>query len=444
MPDATPSATPLARTLPRVWGVGALCHAIADTLDARFNPVRVAGEISGFVRAASGHCYFSLKDDSGQIRCAMFKRAASGLDFAPRDGQRVEVSGRLGVYEQRGELQLVVESMVRAGEGTLFEQFLLLKAKLEAQGLFDPAHKRPLPRRVRGIGLVTSLGAAALHDVVTALQRRVPHIPVVLAPASVQGQGAALEICQALQQLYALAPPATGALQAGAVPIDVILLVRGGGALEDLWSFNDETLARTLFDSPVPVVAGIGHETDFTIADFVADLRAPTPTAAAELCAPARQEAMIGAAQLQDRLQTAAYRLLDRRAQALDMATARLGRPSATLARRQLALAGAGQRLSHALPQRLQARAVALQRAQAALAVAAQRSLQAQTHRVASLELRLGLLDPRLVLARGYAWLTDTQGQALTQVAQLHPGQAVQATLADGTAALQVQSVAIH
>lgn len=444
MPDDITSATPLSRTPPRVWGVGALCHAIADTLDARFNPVRVAGEISGFVRAASGHCYFSLKDDSGQIRCAMFKRAASGLDFAPRDGQRVEVSGRLGVYEPRGELQLVVESMARAGEGTLFEQFLLLKAKLEAQGLFDPAHKRPLPRRVRGIGLVTSLGAAALHDVVTALQRRVPHIPVVLAPASVQGQGAAAEICQALQQLYALALPAPGTLQAGAVPIDVILLVRGGGALEDLWSFNDETLARTLFDSPVPVVAGIGHETDFTIADFVADLRAPTPTAAAELCAPARQEAMIGAAQLQDRLQTAAYRLLDRRAQALDMATSRLGRPSATLARRQLALSSAAQRLGHALPQRLQARAVALQRAQAALAVAAQRSLQAQTHRVASLELRLGLLDPRLVLARGYAWLTDAQGQALTQVAQLHPGQAVQATLADGTAALQVQSVAAN
>lgn len=444
MPDLTTSATPLSRTPPRVWGVGALCHAIADTLEARFNPVRVAGEISGFVRAASGHCYFSLKDDSGQIRCAMFKRAASGLDFAPRDGQRVEVSGRLGVYEPRGELQLVVESMARAGEGTLFEQFLLLKAKLEAQGLFDPAHKRPLPRQVRGIGLVTSLGAAALHDVVTALQRRVPHIPVVLAPASVQGQGAAAEICQALQQLYALALPAPGAPQTRAVPIDVILLVRGGGALEDLWSFNDETLARALFDSPVPVVAGIGHETDFTIADFVADLRAPTPTAAAELCAPARQEAMDGAALLQDRLQTAAYRLLDRRAQALDMATARLGRPSANMARRQLALAGAAQRLGHALPQRLQARVVALQQTQAALAVAAQRSLQAQTHRVASLELRLGLLDPRLVLARGYAWLTDAQGQALTQAAQLHPGQAVQATLADGTAALQVQSVAAN
>ncbi|MDH4480965.1 MAG: exodeoxyribonuclease VII large subunit [Rhodoferax sp.] len=443
MPDVTPTSTapPLTRTPPRVWSVGALCHAIADALDARFNPVRVAGEISGFVRAASGHCYFSLKDESGQIRCAMFKRAAIGLDFAPRDGQRVEVSGRLGVYEPRGELQLVVESMARAGEGTLFEQFLLLKAKLESQGLFDPAHKRPLPRRVRGIGLVTSLGAAALHDVVTALQRRVPHIPVVLAPASVQGVGAAAEISRALQQLYALALPGPDAPGTDAVPIDVILLVRGGGALEDLWSFNDETLARTLFDSPVPVVAGIGHETDFTIADFVADLRAPTPTAAAELCAPARQEALDAAAQLQDRLQTAAYRLLDRRAQALDLATSRLGRPSAGLAGRQLALAASAQRMAHALPQRLQARAVALQRTQAALSVAAQRSLQAQTHRLASLELRLGLLDPRLVLARGYAWLTNAQGQALTQAGQMHPGQVVTATLADGTAALEVQSV---
>jgi exodeoxyribonuclease VII large subunit len=421
-----------------------LCHAIADALDARFNPVRVSGEISGYVRAASGHCYFSLKDEGGQIRCAMFKRAAGGLDFAPRDGQRVEVSGRLGVYEPRGELQLVVESMARAGEGTLFEQFLLLKAKLEAQGLFDPAHKRPLPRQVRGIGLVTSLGAAALHDVVIALQRRVPHIPVVLAPASVQGQGAAAEICQALQHLYALALPAPGGPQGEAIAIDVILLVRGGGAMEDLWSFNDEILARTLFDSPVPVVAGIGHETDFTIADFVADLRAPTPTAAAELCAPARQEANDALAQLQDRLQTASYRLVDRRAQALDMVTARLGRPSAALARRQLALASVAHRLKHALPQRLQDRAVALTRAQAALGVAFQRCLQGQTHRLASLELRLGLLDPRLVLARGYAWLTDSQGHALTQAAQFHPGQSVLANLADGTVALEAQSINVQ
>ena len=437
-------ASPAIRKAPQVWSVGALCHAIADALDAGFNPVRVAGEISGFVRAASGHCYFSLKDESGQIRCAMFKRAAGGLDFAPRDGQRVEVSGRLGVYEPRGELQLVVESMARAGEGTLFEQFLQLKAKLEAQGLFDAAHKRPMPRQVRGIGLVTSLGAAALHDVVTALQRRAPHIPVVLAPASVQGAGAAAEICQALQQLYAMAVAGPHSGVAGAVPIDVILLVRGGGAMEDLRAFNDEALARTVFDSPVPVVAGIGHETDFTIADFVADLRAPTPTAAAELCAPARQEALDAAAWLQDRMQTAAYRALDRRAQALDLATSRLGRPSATVARMQLAVAAVAQRLGQALPQRLHGPQVALERLQTGLGVAGQRALQIQAHRLAALDLRLGLLDPRLVLARGYAWLSDAQGQALTHAAQLQVGQVIEAILADGKAALCVESVAAN
>ena len=281
---------PVRHAAPQVWSVGALCHAIADALEARFNPVRVAGEISGFVRAASGHCYFTLKDSSGQLRCAMLKRAASGLGFVPREGQRVEVSGRLGVYEPRGELQLVVEAMVLAGEGNLYEQFVLLKGRLHAEGLFEAERKKPLPKRVRGIGVVTSLGAAALHDVVSALQRRVPHIPVLIAPASVQGANAAAELVQALQALYVLAAPAQAqdsgaAAQAGTLQVDVILLVRGGGAMEDLWSFNDEALARVLAQSPVPVISGIGHETDFTMADFVADLRAPTPTAAAELCA---------------------------------------------------------------------------------------------------------------------------------------------------------------
>ena len=256
----------------RVWGVGALCRAVADALDARFNPVAVRGEISGFSRAVSGHCYFSIKDATGQIRCAMFKRAAGMLDFSPKDGELVELRGRLGVYEARGDLQLVVESMRRAGQGALFEQFLRLKAQLEGEGLFDPAHKRDLPLMPRAIGVVTSLGAAAWHDVVTALQRRVPHIPVRLAPAAVQGAGAAQALVQALQQLYAqtaLHNPST------TQPVDVILLVRGGGSMEDLWSFNDEQLARTMAVSPVPIICGVGHETDFTIADFVADVRAP-------------------------------------------------------------------------------------------------------------------------------------------------------------------------
>ncbi|MFO0490231.1 MAG: exodeoxyribonuclease VII large subunit, partial [Curvibacter sp.] len=263
----------------RIWQVGALCRAIADALDTRFNPVAVRGEISGFSRAASGHCYFTLRDEAAQLRCAMFRRAASLLDFSPGDGELVELRGRLGIYEARGDLQLIVESMTRAGQGAWFEQFLRLKGRLEAEGLFDPARKRKPPLMPRAIGVVTSLGAAALHDVVTTLQRRVPNIPVLIAPAPVQGSSAPAAIVAALQQLYGLA-------QRGR--LDVILLVRGGGSLEDLWAFNDEVLARAVFQSPVPLVSGVGHETDFTIVDFVADLRAPTPTAAAELVAEPR------------------------------------------------------------------------------------------------------------------------------------------------------------
>ncbi len=190
---------------PHVWEVGALCRAVSDALQARFNPVAVRGELTGFSRAASGHCYFSIKDGQGQIRCAMFKRVASLMGFSPRDGELVEVRGRIGVYEARGDLQLVVESMERAGQGALFEQFLRLKARLEAEGLFDGARKRELPLFPRAIGVVTSPGAAAWHDVMTALKRRVPHIPVVLVPALVQGAQAPASIIRALQTLYGMA-----------------------------------------------------------------------------------------------------------------------------------------------------------------------------------------------------------------------------------------------
>ena len=431
---------PVRRATPQIWSVAALCHAIADALDARFNPVRVSGEISGFVRAASGHCYFSLKDSGGQLRCAMFKRAASGLAFAPREGQRVEVSGRLGVYEPRGELQLVVEAMVEAGEGNLYEQFVLLKARLQAEGLFEPDRKKPLPMRVRGIGVVTSLGAAALHDVVSALQRRVPHIPVLIAPASVQGATAATELVQALESLYALAAP-PAATVAGAMPIDVILLVRGGGAMEDLWSFNDEALARVLAHSPVPVISGIGHETDFTIADFVADLRAPTPTAAAELCAQPLEQLRQAAGQLQLRLQTAGWRALDRQSQRLDQVASRAGRPAALVSRLHLGLSSVGQRMAYAPTQHLQAQQTRMLASQSKLRNAAHQSAERQRSRLAQLGVRLGALDPQLVLGRGYAWLQDETGQALTGTAQMQIGQRVQARLSDGTADLQVQTL---
>ena len=443
-------AFPVRRAAPQVWSVAALCHAIADALDARFNPVRVAGEISGFVRAASGHCYFSLKDSGGQLRCAMFKRAASGLAFAPREGQRVEVSGRLGVYEPRGELQLVVEAMVEAGEGNLYEQFVLLKARLQAEGLFEAERKKMLPKRIRGIGVVTSLGAAALHDVVTALQRRVPHIPVLIAPASVQGAHAAKELAQALQALYALAQRSAevgGGTDASvispknAVPIDVILLVRGGGAMEDLWSFNDEALARVLALSPVPVISGIGHETDFTIADFVVDLRAPTPTAAAELCAQPLEQLRQAAGQLQLRLQTAVLRTLDRESQRLDQVASRAGRPAALVSRLQLRLSSVGQRMAYAPTQHLQIQQTRMLASQAKLRNAVHQSAERQRSRLAQLGVRLGALDPQLVLGRGYAWLEDETGRPLTETAQMQIGQHVQARLSDGTADLQVQTL---
>ena len=425
------------RLAAQVWQVGALCHAISDALQARFNPVRVAGEISGFVRAASGHCYFTLKDNEGQLRCAMFKRAATGLQFVPRDGQRVEVSARVSVYEPRGELQMVVEAMVPAGEGSLYEQFMQIKARLAAQGLFDAERKRPLPVHVRGIGVITSLGAAALHDVVSALQRRVPHIPVLLAPASVQGAGAAAEIMDALRTLYALAEqPASDGMA-----IDVILLVRGGGAMEDLWSFNDEALAQLIARSPVPLISGVGHETDFTMADFVADLRAPTPTAAAELCAQSAEVLLDTVQRIDERLQAAWARSLERQGQGLDRLAMRLGRPAALVGRLREAWAGVQQRLAHAPLAQLQRQQSEVLRLQTALRAALVQEVARLRTRQDRMALHLDMLDPRLVLSRGYAWLEGNEGQAITQVAQLQPGQAVQARLSDGVADLQVRQV---
>ncbi len=431
----------LGPVVPRVWKVGALCHAIADALDARFNPVTVVGEMTGFSRAASGHCYFSLKDETGQIRCAMFRRAAASLGFAVRDGDRVEVSGRLGVYEPRGELQLVVESMRPAGQGTLFEDFLKLKAKLEQEGLFDPERKRVLPAMPRGIGVVTSLGAAALHDVVTALQRRVPHIPVVLAPASVQGDNAPRELVQALRALYALA--ADGPENKG-VHIDVIVLVRGGGSMEDLWSFNNEDLARAIAQSPVPVICGVGHETDFTIADFVADLRAPTPTAAAELVCESRQVWLGAIDFLEDRLTSAVTRFVDRQDQRLDLTATRMGRPSGLANRQRVALLDCEQRMRSALRAAMQGHLARCTQAQSELVAGVRQCAQLERERSERAALRLGLLDPSLVLQRGYAWLTVGDAQPVSSVAQVGIGAQVQATLVDGVVALTVDGVRVN
>jgi exodeoxyribonuclease VII large subunit len=436
--------------------VSALCRAVADTLDAQFNPVNVRGELSGFSRAASGHCYFSIKDDTGQIRCAMFRRAASLVDFVPREGELVEVRGRLGVYEARGDLQLIVESMERAGQGALFEQFLRLKAKLEAEGLFDPAHKRALPTQPRAIGVVTSLGAAAWHDVMTALQRRVPHIPVLMAPALVQGVGAAATLVQALQNLYAFTAEDNPLFP----PVDVILLVRGGGSMEDLWSFNDENLARCVAQSPVPLICGVGHETDFTIADFVADVRAPTPTAAAEMAATDRNVGLEALSVLEHRLNRGLLRQQDRQAQRLDSVASRLGvgltrqqerqsqrlanvaarlsRPQALLVQHRQWLDPLAHRLHTGVQGELTDRGHRLDRLTDRLGFSRGQQVQQRAQRLERAALRLSSVDPHRVLERGYAWLSDDKGQALTHADQFQPGQSVQATLSDGVVPLTV------
>ena len=415
-----------AELTPRIWGVGVLCRAIADAIEARFNPIAVRGEVSGFTRASSGHCYFTLKDPQGQLRCAMFKRSAQMLNFAPKDGQSVEVFGRLGVYEPRGELQLVVESMRTTGQGTWFEQFLKLKAQLEAEGLFNADRKRPIPERPRAIGIVTSLGAAALHDVATALQRRVPHIPVVLSPALVQGADAPASLLQALQALSAKPE------------IDVILLVRGGGSLEDLWAFNDEQLARAIVACPVPIISGVGHETDFTIADFCADLRAPTPTAAAELCAVSQADLVHQVMGLQELMQNLVHRQIDKSSQGLDLAQSRIGRPSQAISQQVLRVT----RLEQSMLQRMASITQACQHdlinKKAHLQGALGQTLQNSQQRVQRSQLRLGLLNPRLVLERGFAWLSDEKGVAISSVNQTKVGQSVQATLSDGLVDLSV------
>lgn len=419
---------------PRAWSVAGLLLAVADALQARLGAVAVRGELSGFSRAASGHCYFTLKDADGSaavLRCAMFRRAAGLLEFRPADGQQVELRGRITVYEARGELQCVVEAMQPLGAGSLYELFLRLKAKLETAGLFDAARKRPLPAYPRAVGVVSSTGAAALHDVLTAIRRRAPHVAVVVYPSLVQGPQAPAQLAQAI------------ALAGQRAEVDVLIVCRGGGSLEDLWAFNDEQVVRAIAASVLPVVCGVGHETDLTLAELAADLRAPTPTAAAELATPLRAEALQRLQALADRARLAVRRRLDNQAQRLDRLGLQMGRPARLLGRQATALDRQAARLTQALAQ-------ALQRRQAQLPLLAQRLQQAVAWQLARrgdrldrLGLRLQGNDPQQVLSRGYAWLADDQGRAVTQARGLVPGQALQAQWADGRAAVEVRALTL-
>jgi exodeoxyribonuclease VII large subunit len=415
------------------WSVAALLLAVADALAARLGSVTVRGEISGLSRATSGHCYFTLKDASGAaaaLRCVMFKRAAALAAVASADGQQVQARGRLAVYEPRGDLQFVVESLERVGSGSLYEEFLRLRARLEAQGLFDPARKRALPGHPATLGIVTSLGAAALRDVLTTLARRAPQVRAIVYPSLVQGSEAPAALVEALGQA------------ARRREVEVLLLVRGGGSLEDLWSFNDERVVRAVAASPIPVVCGVGHETDVTLCDFAADVRAPTPTAAAELAAPARVERLAQVEGLAARLLRAGRSRIDRWAQGLDLLAHRVARPASRLAAERERLEAWRSRLPRAMTNRLvrehegtAIRDRALQRAVGA----AQRQLD---ERLLALQARLEAAHPQHVLRRGFAWLEDDHGQAIPGVATLQPGQRVQTVMVDGRAQLRVEDIA--
>lgn len=409
-----------------------LVEAISQSLAERFSVVVVGGEITGFTRAASGHCYFCLKDADGQsasLRCAMFRRAAAMLDFSPGEGLLVEVRGRVAVYEPRGELQFVVEAMRRAGAGSLYEQFLKLRARLAAEGLFDAASKRALPVHPRRIGVITSAAGAALHDVLTALARRAPHVEVVVYPSPVQGAEAPPALVQALRTANARAE------------VDVLLLVRGGGSLEDLWAFNDERVVRAVASSALPVVCGVGHETDVSLCDLAADLRAPTPTAAAELAAPARDALLQQLAALERGLALRLDHRLQSLGQRLDRLALRLARPSDALARQRRRLELLAQRAAAAPGRRLELHRQRLEHLGPRQQRAAAELLRRHAVRLDGLQARLQALDPQHVLARGYAWLDDGRGGAITSVQALQPGADVRAVLADGSAELRVLGV---
>lgn len=433
-----------------VLTVSEVNRRIAGLLERNFPLGWVRGEISNFTRAGSGHWYFSLKDAGAQIRCVMFKGRNQYADFTPREGEAVEVRALVTLYEARGELQLSVEAIRRAGLGNLYEAFLRLKAALEAQGLFDADRKRPLPRHPRAIGVVTSLQAAALRDVLTTLRRRAPHVPVVVYPVPVQGAGASERIAAMLERVNARAE------------VDVVILCRGGGSIEDLWAFNEEPVARAVAASGIPIVAGVGHETDVTIVDFVADVRAPTPTAAAELVSPDRARMLRDVGRDWDALSAQFRRQLDRRAQTVDWLARRLRSPQAQMRERRtqlahlegrlrFALTGRVQRAEHlqrlltmrlnaARPDAMQER-TRLQQAEARLARAMRDTLSRAQEGLARQHTGLELLAPQRTLERGYAVLLDEKGHAIRDPNALHARAHIEARLAQGTADIEIARV---
>ncbi|MDD2833982.1 MAG: exodeoxyribonuclease VII large subunit [Methylotenera sp.] len=378
-----------------------------DVLEQNFPLFWLTGEVSNFTRAASGHWYFSLKDASAQVRCVMFKGRNSYVDFTPREGDKIEARCTVTLYEARGDFQLTVEFVQRAGLGALFEAFEKLKNKLSREGLFDDAIKRSIPAQPKKIGIVTSPDAAALRDVLTTLKRRMPNIPVILYPTPVQGQGAAQSIANAIHQANARAE------------CEVLIICRGGGSIEDLWQFNEEIVARAIASCAIPTISGVGHETDFTICDFVADKRAATPTAAAELASPSREGLINALKQLKSQLSRNMQFILNQHEQALDYLARRLISPTQQLAQQKLQLEQLGYRLHAAM----------------------QQTLNTKQQHVLRLSQNLAHLNPKSVLTRGYALVQTKSGAIVSTSGQLKSGDEVTLTLGAGTAEAVIQNI---
>ena len=389
--DFSPAGAP-------VLSVSQLVRSARDMLERRFPLQWIAGEISNLRPASSGHLYFTIKDEAAQVDCIMFKSRAATLDWEPAEGLRVEVRALVTLYEPRGRFQLNVEAMRRAGLGPLYERFLKLKDKLGREGLFDPDIKRRIPEHPRQIGVVTSLAAAALRDVLTTLRRRNASIPVIVYPAPVQGEGAAAKLAQVLAAANARAE------------CDVLLLVRGGGSIEDLWQFNEEVLARAIRASRIPVVVGVGHETDFTIADFAADERAPTPTAAAELVSPSLQALVSRLADFALRLARETGRKIEYAMQAVDALSRRLVHPAERLRTSR-------QHLAH-----LAAR----------LAAATAQQFNEIRRRLDIVRAKLESLGHDAVLARGYSLTLNSRREILRDATAVALGERIVTTLAKG------------
>ncbi len=375
-----------------------------EILETSFPLFWVSGEVSNFTRAASGHWYFSLKDAGAQVKCVMFKGRNSYVDFVPREGDKIEARATVTLYEARGDFQLTVEFVQRAGLGALFESFEKLKAKLSHEGLFDAAYKQAIPKHPRAIGIVTSPDAAALRDVLTTLKRRNPNIKVIIYPTPVQGKGAAQSIANAIRTANQREE------------VDTLIICRGGGSLEDLWPFNEEIVARAMDDSAIPIISGVGHETDFTICDFVADLRAATPTAAAELACMDKTASKNQLANLQSQLNKQMQFVLNQHAQKLDYLARRLISPAQQIDNKKAQLGQLTHRMQMAL----------------------QRRLQTQQQQLLRLKNNLEHLNPQAVLTRGYAFVQNNVGEIISSTAQLSTNDEVKLTFGIGVAEAKI------